>query len=172
VPSTISRRAFSLWFAGGAVLASTPAAAETWKTYHNDRFGTTIEYPDRFRSGRPPDNGDGLAFTSADGAAFSVFGGLNVLEYDLAALKDAAMSDREAGEAIDYQAQGSNWFVVSGTRGDKIFYERHLISHRGGITNGFVMSYPASLKRAYDPIVTRMSKSFRAGRGLQAEGRP
>jgi hypothetical protein len=34
------------------------------------------------------------------------------------------------------------------------------------------MSYPASLKRAYDPIVTRMSKSFRAGRGLQAEGRP
>jgi hypothetical protein len=138
----------------------------------NERFGTTIEYPDRFRPGRPPANGDGLAFSSGDGAKFSVFGGFNVLEHDLAALKDLVMSDRDAGETIDYQPQGSNWFVISGTRGDEIFYERHLISHRGEVTNGFVMSYPASRKHAYDPVVTRMSKSFRGGRGWQTEGRP
>jgi hypothetical protein len=157
---------------GAALVASAPAWAETWKTYRNERFGTTIEYPDRFRPGRPPDNGDGLGFKSADGAEFSVFGGLNVLEYDLAGLKEAIVKEREPGEQITYQADGPNWFVISGTRADRVFYERHLISHRSEITNGFVMSYPARLERAYDAVVTRMSKSFRAGRGVQTEGKP
>ena len=31
------------------------------------------------------------------------------------------------------------------------------------------MSYPASLKQKYDPIVARMSKSFRPGKGFQTQ---
>jgi hypothetical protein len=33
------------------------------------------------------------------------------------------------------------------------------------------MSYPAALKRTYDPIVARMAKTFRSGSGLQAPKR-
>jgi len=32
---------------------------------------------------------------------------------------------------------------------------------------GLVISYPASLKATYDPIVARMAKSFRSGSGFQ-----
>ena len=32
----------------------------------------------------------------------------------------------------------------------------------------FVMSYPASAKQTYDPIVARMAKSFRPGTGFQS----
>jgi hypothetical protein len=80
--------------------------------------------------------------------------------------------DREAGERISYRDRGANWFVISGTKGGNEFYERYLLSHGGKIVNGFVMTYPARLRTAYDPIVTRMSRSFRAGRGADTEGNP
>ena len=41
------------------------------------------------------------------------------------------------------------------------------MSHGKEMTESFVASYPAGLKQKYDPIVARMSKSFRAGRGFQ-----
>ncbi len=168
----ISRRALCLSLAATGSLIAVPAAAESWRTYRNARFGTTIEYPDRFRSGRPPDNGGGLAFTSRDGAKFSVWGSHNVLEHDLKGLEKDLDEGRASAEKVTYRSRGENWIVVSGARKNAIFYERHLISHGGTIINGFEMVYPARLQRAYDPIVTRMSRSFAASRGEDTEGNP
>jgi hypothetical protein len=169
----ISRRQGIAFIATLAALAvPSPASAESWRTYRNPRFGTTIEYPDRFRPGRPPANGGGLSFSSPDGASFSVWGSHNALEHDLAAHEAFILEDRDKGERITYQARGANWHVLSGTRGDVEFYERYLLSHRGQIVNGFAMTYPVRLRQAYDPIITRMSRSFRAGRGADTEGNP
>ena len=78
------------------------------------------------------------------------------------------MKDLASDTVITYRAHGSDWFVISGTKGsDRIFYERHLLSHDKEMTESFVASYPAGLKQKYDPIVARMSKSFRAGHGFQ-----
>ncbi|MGA9320482.1 MAG: hypothetical protein WBW06_05405 [Xanthobacteraceae bacterium] len=160
-------------FAAAAVIqgAALPTAvADDWRTYRNERYGTTIDYPDIFKAGPPPANNDGLAFKSDDGAAFSVFASFNALDFDLAGFKDFTVKNLEAGEVISYQAQGKDWFVISGTKGaDGIFYERHLLSHGKQLTEGFVMSYPSSLKQKYDPIVARMSKSFRSGTGFQTQ---
>ena len=77
--------------------------------------------------------------------------------------------------AVTYQAHGDDWFVISGTKGDGIFYERYMLSHgkemAEGFVEGFVMSYPAALKQTYDPIVARMAKSFRSGTGFQTPKR-
>jgi hypothetical protein len=62
--------------------------------------------------------------------------------------------------------------VLAGTRGANEFYERHLLSHGGKVVNGFVITYPARLHAGYQPIVTRMAQSFRAGRGGDTEGAP
>jgi hypothetical protein len=151
--------------------ASTLAAsADNWRTYQNDRYGTTIDYPDFFTAGPPPANDDGLSFKSADGAAFSVFASFNAADYDLAGYQDFIVKNLEAGAAVTYQAHGDNWFVISGTKGSgDIFYERHLLSHGKELTEGFVISYPARLKQKYDPIAARMSKSFRSGKGFQTQ---
>jgi hypothetical protein len=150
-----------------------PARAQkVWKSYRNERFGTSIEYPsDRFRSLPPPENGDGLKFAATDGAEFVVSAIRNVLEESLAEIEESYLKEREPSEEITYRTKGSNWFVLSGTRGDLIFYERHLVSHRNEIINTFDIIYPASLKRIYDPITARMSKSLRAGIGI-GTGRP
>jgi hypothetical protein len=165
----ISRRSLLLALSGSAL--SLPARAQAvWKTYRNDRFGTTIEYPsDKFRSLRPPDNNDGLAFEAADGGRFTVSAGRNINDDTLAQVEASYLTDREPGEKITYRDRGPNWFVLSGTRGGTIFYERHLLSHRNELLNNFDITYPARLKAAYDPIVARMSKSLRAGVGVDGE---
>jgi serine/threonine-protein kinase len=158
-----------------AILALPESAAaqqEAWTTYRNARFGTTIEYPARFRPGRPPDNNDGLSFVAADGATLSVWGSLNAMEHDIAGLEKFLREDLDAGERITYRAAGRNWLVLSGTRGERVFYRRHVLSHRNEVVNAFEISYPHSLATSYDPIVARLSKSLRSGRGYQTpEGR-
>jgi len=156
-----------------AISAAGAAFAETWRTYHNDRYGTTIEYPDYFQPGNPPDSNDGLAFTSPDGTSFSVFASYKALDFDLAGYQDYIVKNLEAGKVITYRAHGRDWFVISGTAGaDGVFYERYLLSHGGEMTEGFVMSYPSSLQQKYDPVVARMAKSFRPGDGYQTPGKP
>ena len=167
----ISRRDCLMLAAVGSA-AATPSAAEAWRTYHNPRFGTTIEYPDRFRPRPPPANGDGLSFSSDDGAVFSVWGSYNSLEQDLAELESFTRKNLGNDQSVTYTARGSNWLVLSGSQGDRTFYQRYLLSHRQRIVNGFEISYPSRLNVSYDPIVTRMSRSLRAGRGLDTEGNP
>jgi serine/threonine-protein kinase len=73
---------------------------------------------------------------------------------------------------VTYQTHGNNWFVISGTKGDVIFYEKHVLSRNGQMTENFVISYPARLKQTYDPIVARMSQSFHSGTGFQTPDKP
>jgi len=169
MPRHLSRRAL---IAAALVTLASPALAqgrESWKTFVNDRFGTSIEYPTRFKPGEPPANNDGLRFTADDGATLAVWGSLNALEQDLKALEDSA---REDGEKVTYRSAGKNWFVLSGTRGEEVFYKRYILSHRGEVVNAFTLTYPAALAATYDPIVARISKSLKAGRGYQTTGAP
>jgi hypothetical protein len=150
-----------------AMLAASPAGADDWLTYHNDRYGTTIEYPGRFKLEPPPDSDDGRKFKSADGAEFTVSASSNALDFDLPGYRDFILKHPSPGAVVTYQARGGNWFVVSGTQGANIFYERHLLTHNAQMTEDFAISYPALLKETYDPIAARMAKSFRPGTGFQ-----
>ena len=151
---------------------SQAAGADNWRTYHNDRYGTTIEYPDIFKAAPPPANDDGREFKSADGADFAVYASYNALDFDLAKFQKFIATNLDAGSVVTYRSHGDNWFVISGTRGDDVFYERHMLSHGRQMTESFHISYPARLKQTYDPIVTRMSKSFSSGTGFQTPDKP
>ena len=104
------------------------AAADDWRTYHNDRYGTTIEYPDIFKPGTPPDNNDGLEFKSEDGADFSVFASFNALDFDLAGFQDFIVKNLDAGAVADSTkptaTTGSSFPARKAA--DRIFYERHI----------------------------------------------
>lgn len=167
----LSRRAFV-----AAALASIPvaalAASESWKTYVNDRFGTSVSYPSRFKPGTPPENNDGLSFKADDGGELAVWGSFNALEHDIPGLEAFLREDPKDGEKITYRATGKNWLVLSGTRGERVFYKRYLLSHKNEVENAFEISYPATLAASYDPLVARISKSLKAGRGYQTKGAP
>ena len=62
---------------------------------------------------------------------------------------------------VTYSPSGSNWLVLSGYRGDNIFYEKYVF--RGDTVHGFGVEFPAAEKPRYSPIIERMEDSFRAG---------
>ncbi len=161
-------RKLSFVLAAAALLMAHPAAAQNvWKTYKNERFGTSVEYPaDKFVPQPSSAKGNGKRFVAADGGAFTISAINNVFDQNLAALSAATLKDRAPGENVTHRDRGPNWIAVSGTKRRGIFYERHLLSHRGKIINDFVITYPARLRHVYDPIVKRMSKSFSAGAGI------
>src|ERR1700691_4049542 len=78
------------------------AAAGNWLTYHNDRYGTTIDYPDFFKAQPPPDANDGRAFKSADGADFAVYASYNALDFDLAKYRDFIIKNLDPGQVVTY----------------------------------------------------------------------
>lgn len=145
------------------------AKADDWLLYQNDRYGTTIDYPSIFKMQPPPDADDGRRFQSADGADFTVSASYAAMDYTLATYRDFIVHNLAPGSTIIYETRGKNWFVVSGTRGDRIFYEKHLLSHKGEMNEDLVISYPAALRATYDPIVARMAKSLRSGTGFQTQ---
>ena len=157
----------AIW--GLALLAASAAVPAGWTTYYNDRYGTTIDYPSTFTPEPPPDADDGRRFKSADGASFSVSAAYNAMDFNLAEYRQFIVEHIAPEAVIIYRAQGDNWFVISGTQGPNIFYERHVLSHKAEMTENFDMSYPASLRRTYDPIVARMAQSFRPGMGFQTQ---
>jgi hypothetical protein len=164
-------RELSFVFAILAAGSLAPAAgADSWLTYQNDRYGTTIDYPAIFKPQRPPDNDDGRHFKSAAGAEFWVAASyyVYVLDFDIAQYRDFILKNLDPGAVVTYQAHGDNWFVISGTKGATIFYQRHMLSHGAQLTESFAITYPAALKPTYDPIVARMAKSFRPGTGFQS----
>jgi hypothetical protein len=135
------------------------AAQEQWSTYSNPRYGTTIDYPiDLFSAPDPPsENGDGQIIHTADGRAELIIYGLNNMDGER---PDVYISRHVNLDDVAYKKIGSDFYVVSGTRGTIIFYERCNFPN-DDVLNCFSVTYPAAEKAAWDPIVTRMSQSLR-----------
>jgi serine/threonine-protein kinase len=149
--------------------AAAATAAPQYKTYVNDRFGTTADVPADWIADPPPENGDGLRFHSPDDrASITVSGMLNMHDTVEEAMKD--YEEPGDGETITYRHRERRALVVSGVRGDTIFYSKHVLSCRDEIWNNVHIEYPAAEKAAYDALVAHVSRSLRPGRSWQVRG--
>jgi serine/threonine-protein kinase len=151
-----------------ALLLATSALAQDWRVYSNPRFGTRAEVPRDWTMGPAPENDDGRVFTSPDGSAsITVYGSLHVFDSI-----DEAMKIFEApkdGETLTYAQRGPRAITVSGTRGERIFYRRAILTCRDQVWNGIAIDYPAARKQEFDALVTRVAKSLRGGQGWQVK---
>jgi hypothetical protein len=159
-----------------AILASVfsyaGVAKERWATYTNPRFGTTADYPAGLFTvlDPPPENGDGQGFRTPDGRAhLSIYGAWNV-EGDTPQTYVANYVDL-AGASVTYKQVTDRFYVISGTREGKIFYDRCNFSvGPQGIIDCLTISYPEQEKSEWSPIVSRLSRSLRPGRGEEPRG--
>jgi len=157
----VKRASLSAFIAG--FLASA-ALAEPF-TYVNERFGTSVTFPAEMFSVAlpPPDNGDGQAWESTDGARLTVFGSYNVLEQTPQAIVDTAGDGRGSDFQITYSKTGKDWAVLSGTEGGKVFYERYEFGAKQDdieTIHAVLLSYPQGLKAKYDPVVGPVAASL------------
>jgi hypothetical protein len=157
------RRRMSLLMATvTAALLASAAHAESWRVYRNARFGATADVPKDWTMGEAPENDDGRIFTSPDKQSqIIVHGGFRSFQKEQEVAERLAPGD---GETIAYSRKGRDWVAVSGTKGDRIFYRKSLLSCKGTVWNSVSIDYPAAQKKKFDPIVTRVARSLRPGR--------
>jgi hypothetical protein len=142
------------------VLAA-PVQAQGFRQFEEERFGTTALVPENWRRQPPDPRWEGTRFSSPDGHGFLVI-------YSVPATGGAQEHFRTMsvlpGERVTYQRRADRWFVVSGFKGrDRIFYRRGLRACGGRVWHHLAFEYPGEQKRAYDRIVTAVSRSLQPG---------
>jgi hypothetical protein len=131
-----------------------------WQTYINDRFGMSFDFPaDVFAPQPPPENGDGRSFRS-DNATLQIVAFHNIDNRSPAAFKRELLAG-DGYEDVTYGPTGQTWFVLSGFRGDRIFYEKYLFND--DVVSVFGIEFPEGEKPYYAPIIERIEDSFEAG---------
>ena len=138
--------------------ALAPAESHRWTLYMNARFGTRLLYPaDMFGRGVESDNGDGISLRAADGGTLAIFGQWNIDEESPARF-ERRVAQAPAYRQLDYRLVRGNFVVLSGFRGNRVYYERYAFAN--GAIHAFVLEYPASRRARYAPVIGRMSASL------------
>jgi hypothetical protein len=135
--------------------------------YRNERFGFELAYPSAvFEPGEAPEGGQGMIFVSRDGAAqLLVSAGQNTTGETLGSYRRFVLNKSYRDARIAYAPVRSSWFVLSGTNGDTMFYERITFRCGGKMIYGWQMTYPVAERQIYDPIVEAVHRSYRPGNG-------
>jgi len=148
----------------GTVITTTANAKPF--TYVNARFSTVCTFPDQIFTKRMPEpaNGDGQQWLSTDGASLSCYGRYNAGDDTPDSVVGDEKASTEPGYKVTYSKTGKNWAVLSGTKGDNIFYERQVFGKEDVIHTVWI-EYPASLKAKYDPLVGAIAGSLHEASG-------
>ncbi|RYD38250.1 MAG: hypothetical protein EOP87_01930 [Verrucomicrobiaceae bacterium] len=140
------------------------AEKDGWQIYRNPRFGMVLPVPPAITAQRPPDNGGGQAFRSADGKAeLLTWGSFNIDGIgDVAKRWEAALI--EPGRTITYKRKTDKWFVISGIRKDgSAFYERYDADEK--YCAGWLVTHPQEEEKKWSALIERISKGYAANLG-------
>jgi hypothetical protein len=140
---------------------------QDWSTYRNERYGFQLAYPGGlFLQKETPRPENGALWTTADGAARLIAtAAANEAAGTLASYREFVMAETYADARFDYAPVKATWFVLSGQKGDMIFYERIDFVCQGRFIYGWQLNYPASQRRKFDLIVEAIHRSYKVGRG-------
>ncbi|SRR6266545_4354306 len=108
---------------------------------------------------QPPDpNWNGRRYLSPDGTASVAYYSSPTDQEPIAAhMKAIAFVD---GEEITYLRGERDWIVVSGLKGDRIFYRKAALACGGKSWHHLAFEYPAAAKRNMDGLVTHVARAL------------
>jgi hypothetical protein len=156
---------------GPSLAASAADWRRDWETMHNERHGFLIGYPSGvFEPKSPPLTDEGRILASCDGKAQLLVGAFtNDDGTTLRAYRDFLLQENYPGARIDYAPVGGKWFVLSGTIGDREFYERVSFTCGGRLINSWAMIYPLAERRFYNRVVEAVARTYTPGAGRNGQ---
>jgi hypothetical protein len=142
------------------------AATPPWSSEQDARLGFTYSYPHGLFSRI---EGDGKPsfhyFVSPGSDAKLMVGAWNNREGRTpSGFKRWLLANAGGYDELTYRPRGRSWFVLSGYRGQDIYYEKVMFSCVGRVVNVFAITYPAIKRDLYDPVVEQMENTFTPAR--------
>jgi hypothetical protein len=134
-----------------------------WQTFQVKEFGTTVDYPATIFSepAGKAEKGTGQRFNSADGRSTLTIYALENADGDTPA-SYLRKNLRMPRSAIGYERVTRSFFAISVERQGTVLYSRcNFASGDGGTVHCIDLVYPQDVARAWDGIVTRISRSLR-----------
>jgi curved DNA-binding protein CbpA len=144
-----------------------PSRRHTWGTYQNDRFGFALDYPaDLFMADDRALGDFWRLFVSRDGQArLLVTAGFNSRRLTPATYRQSMVDGVYGGASFEYAPLRKTWFVLAGSSGVDMFYERVTFACDGRIIHRWRLTYPASERDHYSQIIERMHQGYKHVRG-------
>jgi hypothetical protein len=150
-----------------------------WTPHRDDTLGFSMTYPAAlFRQVKASaadaarDKAEGrsaITFVSRDGKARLVAGAaVNTESVSITGYRRQNLAESYGDAKITYSRTADTWFVVSGNRGDEVFYERVSFTCGGRVINIWAITYPEAEGALYDRVVERIARSFRSVNGPEA----
>ncbi len=132
--------------------------ADEYGCYVNHRYGYALAWPKRLTPMGESDAKDGQVFVAPDGSAeLRCWGSFN--DAPPRTIPEAlAEALAEPRRQVTYKHAGKRFFVLSGHAKGRIFYRRTVLAH--GVLATFELTYDASLKTLFDPVIRDLSAGF------------
>jgi hypothetical protein len=165
--ATAAAIVFSGMVAASAAPKHQQMPEDGWITYKNDDLGYSFYYPSTFFEPQ------GIAaateakiFLSPDKRAKIVVSAVENDEgFTLAGYRKTVLGEFSGYERLDYSPKGQTWFVLSGYRGENIYYQKVLFSCGNGVINVFSITFPTADRAFHEGLVEVMEDNFRPGPG-------
>ena len=136
------------------------ARAETWAVYSEDNCRVTYASSIFHRGGTDEENYRRFSGPNED-IYFRTIGLPNEEQLTPAEIRAEYLEKKGSADLV-YERTKKDFLVLSGYRGKNIFYTKVAISPDNETICVLHITYPRKAKRAFDAIVTRMSRSFAA----------
>lgn len=145
-------------------LLATPAFAQGWDHYDNNRFGYGLDIPPDYVGQGESDNGDGQEFQRLQGAQrLWVWGGLLgvINETFEDEVKWRTEQDESDSWNLTYQATTPEWASFSAIKGSRILYQRMVLLCDRGSYAVFRAEYSERDVANMNPVIERLVRSLR-----------
>jgi hypothetical protein len=169
-----ARTGLSVIFLGLLTTVSVSAAPkyqqqpdDGWVTYKDDGLGYSFYFPSTFFEPQAiAADTAAKTFLSPDKRAKAVVSAVKNDEgFTLAGYRKTILDEFGGYERLDYSPKGQSWFVLSGYRGETIYYQKVLFSCGNQVINVFSITFPSADKAFYEGLVEVMEDNFRPGPG-------
>ena len=137
-----------------------------WQTIRDPGFGFTFSYPPVLFDRLPDDEKPSFYYFAApEGEAKFLAGAWHEPTAGTPQkFKQWLLDNAQGYDEVTYRPRGRTWFVLSGYRGEQIYYEKVMFSCGNQVVNVFAMVYPVAERKRFDPVVERMEDQFHPGR--------
>jgi hypothetical protein len=145
-----------------AIFFGLPASAQDlmWRVYDDAEHGCELEYPATIFSADAARPDQPRRFSSSDeNVYFRILGTVNSAGWTPAEIKRKYLGASMPGKVV-YERTKAEFLVLSGYRNGNIFYTKVVVSDDRRVACILDLTYPRAMKRKFDDIVTRMSRSF------------
>jgi curved DNA-binding protein CbpA len=138
------------------------ARGSAWVAYRNAEFKFSLKYPaDVFAYDIGSSTENVRTFVSRDGVAvLNIFTANNLSGTLLARYRRARVEEHYADAVFEKTPQRKYWFVLSGTQGERAFYERVTLSCDGRTIHGWQMIFPISQRTVYDLVADEVNRTY------------